>query len=103
MNTKLAKILLTLALFAFLLPNAGCEPRRGGSYSTSYSGFSFGLDWLPDFGGFDFFDDTVEYDEYEYVEDDDFGFDSFDDFDFFDDGFYDDGFYDDDWKKKNRG
>jgi len=111
MNTKLAKILLTLSLLTLLLPSTGCEPRRGGNYGTSISDFSFGLDWLPDFGGFDFFDDTVVIDE--YVEDDAFGSDSYDNFDFFDDGFddggfyddgfYDDGYYGDDWKKKNKG
>ena len=119
MKTKLAKILLTLSLLAILLPSTGCDPRRSGDYATSTSGFSFGLDWLPDFGGFDYFDDTVVIDE--FVEEDDFGFDSYDDFDFFDDGFdddgfyddgfyddgyyddgfYDDGYYDDDWKKKS--
>ena len=114
-SQNFTKIVLGLALAGLLLPTAGCKYPRGGSYGGSYTDVFVGFDWLPGFGGFDLFDDYVEYDYYEedfividtggdyYYEDeyyyeDDYYYDDA----YWDDGYWDDGYWDD-WKKKRAG
>lgn len=104
MGRNLAKIVLGLALVGILLPTTGCKVKKGGSYTDVFIGF----DWLPSFGGYDFYDD---YDEHVYYEEDviiveETYDDYYDDGYYYEDEYWDDdeydlwGYWDDDWKKK---
>ena len=100
MRSKLAKVVLMLALFGLLVPTTGCRLNRllgGSGYGGSdYYDDGFGFDFDFDLGSL-FYDDDCCYDDDYY---DDYGYDGFDDY-YYDDGFgYDDWFY---WKGKKPG
>ena len=115
MSAKLTKTLLSLALLGFLIPAAGCDLRKSGSSSGSYSvsDVLFDFAWFPTSSTYD----TVEYYEEEtyydsgyssggcydcgyssgsdyYYEDDYYG-----DYYYYEDDYYGDGDY---WWKKKR-
>ncbi len=97
MTSKLAKIMLTLGLLAFLPLSAGCDERGYGSYTDSL--FSFDIfDSFGSFGGG--YDEYYEEEYYEEEYYDDYYDGGYYDDGYYDDGYYDDGYYDDDWWKK---
>ena len=101
MKRKLTRLAMMFGLVLALVPTMGSDgcDRRGG---YGYSGFDFGFDYLPSFGGFDFFNSG--YEESYYYEDSYYDGGSYYDDYYYDDGYYyGDGYYDDFWKKKGAG
>lgn len=104
MTSKLTKIVLSVALMAFLATAAGCDEREWGSSRDRYGS------WSDAFFNFDFFGSDCcgyeVYDEY-YVEETYVETGYYDGYDvYYDDGgyYYDDGYYyGDDWKGKKPG
>ena len=89
MKSKLRIALLGLALIGLLLPATGCEPRRYLS-DGSYADILFALDFLPGFGGVDFYDDGYYEDDYYGDFDDYYGDDYYEEEEYFFVGEYDD-------------
>lgn len=98
MRSRLAKIVMMLALFGLFIPTTGCKLRRALG-DAGYSGGGYGFDFEFDLGSlfFDdgYYDDGYYDDGYYY---DEYGYDEYD-------GYYDDFGYDDwdYWKTKKPG
>lgn len=88
MKQKLATILVTLAIFALLIPSAACDIRVSGD---GFSDLLIGID--VDSDDLDFVRDFHDDDDDGIFDDDDDGFFDDDDDGIFDDD--DDGFFDD--------
>ncbi len=92
MSSRLGRIVISVALVACGIFAAGCDERGWGRgrYYGDYSStdVSFGLDWLPWFGGYSVVDDYEYVTEYYSTEVGDYGWYDYDYGWGYDDGYW---------------